>query len=356
MKKLILTIFIMLLLTFIFSCQKEDNSSAKNVLVSFKHASENHLSNIKKLTHGGENAEAYPSYNGEMLIYQATTGEMQCDQIFIMNMDGTKNRLVSTGFGRTTCAYFLPGDKSIIYASTHHYDKSCPPKPDMSRGYVWKLYDNLDIFSSKADASELKQLTDTGKYDAEATVSPLGDKIVFTSTRDGDPEIYVMNIDGSNQKRLTYKKGYDGGPFFSPDGKKIVFRASRPRSDDELKDYTDLVENGLVRPSKLEIYVMNSDGSDIKQITDLGVASFAPFFHPDGKRIIFSTNLGSASGREFNIFMINSDNNKLEQITYTEGFDGFPIFSKDGKKLIFASNRHNENPGATNIFVADWIE
>lgn len=356
MKKLILTIIVMLLLTFIFSCQKEEISPAKNVLVNYKHANENHLSNIEKLTHGGENAEAYPSFNGEMLIYQATTGEMQCDQIFIMNMDGTKNRLVSTGFGRTTCAYFLPGDKSIIYASTHHYDKSCPPKPDMSRGYVWKLYDNFDIFSSKADASELKQLTDTGKYDAEATLSPLGDKIVFTSTRDGDPEIYVMNIDGSNQKRLTYKKGYDGGPFFSPDGKIIVFRASRPRSDEELKDYTDLVENGLVRPSNLEIYVMNSDGSDMKQITDLGVASFAPFFHPDGKRIIFSTNYGSASGREFNIYMINSDNYKLEQITYTEGFDGFPIFSKDGKKLIFASNRQNENPGATNIFVADWIE
>jgi Tol biopolymer transport system component len=221
---------------------------------------------------------------------------------------------------------------------------------------VWKLYETFDIFSANADGSNIKQMTRSDGYDAEATVSPLGDKIVFTSTRDGDPEIYVMDIDGNNQNRLTFEKGYDGGPFFSQDGSKIVFRASRPKTDKELEDYNELVEHGLVRPTALEIYVMNSDGSDIKQVTNFGKASFAPFFHPDGKRIIFSSNVNSKSGRDFDLYLINTDGTGLEQITFNDTFDGFPMFTKDGKKLIFASNRFNKNEGDTNIFIAYWID
>jgi Tol biopolymer transport system component len=221
---------------------------------------------------------------------------------------------------------------------------------------VWKLYETFDIFSANADGSNIKQMTISDGYDAEATVSPMGDKIVFTSTRDGDPEIYVMDIDGNNQNRLTFEKGYDGGPFFSQDGSKIVFRASRPKTDKELEDYNELVEHGLVRPTALEIYVMNSDGSDIKQVTNFGKASFAPFFHPDGKRIIFSSNVNSKSGRDFDLYLINTDGTGLEQITFNDTFDGFPMFTKDGKKLIFASNRFNKNEGDTNIFIAAWID
>ncbi|HES58882.1 MAG TPA: hypothetical protein ENO18_00505 [Caldithrix sp.] len=317
---------------------------------------ERRLKNIRMLTETGENAEAYLSFDETKLIYQTTFGDLKCDQIFIMNTDGSDKKMVSTGNGRTTCAYFLPGDTTIIYASTHLAGKDCPPSPDRSKGYVWKLYDTFDIFSANADGSSLKQMTTSNGYDAEATVSPLGDKIVFTSTRDGDPEIYVMNIDGSNQKRLTYEKGYDGGPFFSHDGSMIVFRASRPKTEDDLKDYNELVENGLVRPTALEIYLMNSDGSGIKQVTNFGKASFAPFFHPDSKRIIFSSNVNSKSGRDFDLYLINTDGTGLEQITFNDTFDGFPMFTKDGNKLVFASNRFNRQQGDTNIFIADWID
>ena len=323
---------------------------------SLKFENEVHLKNIKMLTDEGENAEAYLSFNEQKLIYQSTHGDMECDQIFIMNIDGSNKKMISTGKGRTTCAYFLPGDTAIIYASTHHDDEDCPTPPDRSKGYVWKLYESFDIYSAMPDGTEPRRITDAKGYDAEATVSPKGDKIVFTSARDGDPEIYVMNIDGTDQKRLTNEKGYDGGAFFSADGSKIVFRASRPVNEKDLEDYDDLVKNGLVRPTALEIFTMDSDGQNIKQITDFGKASFAPFFHPDGKRIIFSTNLGSQTGRDFDLYIINVDGTGLQQITFNESFDGFPMFTKDGKHLVFASNRFNKNPNDTNIFIAEWID
>ena len=317
---------------------------------------EKHLKNVKMLTNGGENAEAYLSFDDTKLIFQSTHGDLLCDQIFTMNTDGTDKKMVSDGNGRTTCSYFLPGDTKIIYASTQLAGKDCPPPPDRSKGYVWELYKSFDIFSANADGSDIKQLTFSDSYDAEATVSPKGDKIVFTSTRDGDPEIYVMNIDGSNQTRLTFQKGYDGGPFFSQDGKKIVFRASRPKTEEELADYEDLAKNGLFRPTTLEIYTMNADGSDIKQITNFGKASFAPFFFPDGKKIIFSSNVNSETGRNFDLYMIYTDGTGFEQITFNESFDGFPMFTKDGKYLVFCSNRFNQKEGDTNVFFADWFD
>ncbi len=315
---------------------------------------ENHFKNIKMLTNGGENAEAYFSFDGNKLVYQATTDSMECDQIFSMNIDGSDRKLISTGKGRTTCAYYYPDNKSILYASTHKFDDNCPPPPDRSKGYVWKLYDSFDIFLN--DGDQLKQLTDTPGYDAEATLSPKGDKIVFTSLRDGDPEIYSMDLDGNNQTRLTFEKGYDGGPFYSPDGTKIVFRASRPVTEDQMADYNDLVENGFVRPTALEIFVMDADGKNMKQITNLGKASFAPFFHPGGNKIIFSSNYQGDNPRDFNLFMINIDGSGLERITFNPSFDGFPMFSPDGKYFVFGSNRFNEKETDTNIFIAEWVE
>jgi len=306
------------------------------------------------LTNKGENAEAYFSFDGKKLVYQSTFDSMQCDQIFTMNIDGTDRELVSTGNGRTTCSYYYPDGKRILYASTHHHDKKCPPPPDRSKGYVWKLYETFDIFLK--DGDDLKQLTNTDGYDAEATVSPNGDKIVFTSLRDGDPEIYTMNLDGTNQTRLTFENGYDGGPFFSPDGSKIVFRASRPVTNEQKADYNDLVENGYVRPTALEIFVIDADGKNMKQITNLGKASFAPFFHPGGKKIIFSSNYQGITPRDFNLFMINIDGTGLEQITFNPSFDGFPMFSPDGKYFVFGSNRFNSKETDTNIFIAKWVE
>ncbi len=340
-------VFQLIAVPMLFSQNKKDKYRFKN---------EKHLKNIKMITNGGENAEAYLSFDQNKLIYQSSHGKFKCDQIFTMNLDGSDKTLVSTGKGKTTCSYFLPGDSTIIYSSTHLADENCPPPPDRSHGYVWKLYDSFDIFKVNADGKNLKRLTTTPGYDAEATLSPLGDKIVFTSTRDGDPEIYTMDLDGSNQTRLTFHKGYDGGPFFSQDGKKIVFRASSPNSKKELKDYEDLVKKGLVRPTALEIYVMDADGKNVKQITHFGKASFAPYFYPDGTKIIFASNLNSKTGRNFDLYMINTNGTGLEQITFFDQFDGFPMFTNDGKKIIFASNRFNKKRGDTNIFIADWVE
>ena len=339
-----------IILFFMFSLSSKLFAQQTNFLFE----GEKHFKNIKMLTNRGENAEAYFSFDGKKLVYQATFDSMECDQIFTINTDGTDRQLVSTGKGRTTCSYFYPDETKIIYASTHHSDEQCPPPPDRSKGYVWKLYETFDIFLK--DGNELKQLTDTPGYDAEATVSPKGDKIVFTSLRNGDPEIYTMNLDGSEQTRLTFEKGYDGGPFFSSDGSKIVFRASRPKTDEQMIDYNDLVENGYVRPTALEIFVMDADGKNMKQITNFGKASFAPFFHPSGKKIIFSSNYEGDNPRDFNLFMINIDGTGLERITFNPTFDGFPMFSPDGKYFVFGSNRFNKKETDTNIFIAEWVD
>jgi Tol biopolymer transport system component len=313
-----------------------------------------HFGELSMLTDGGENAEAYFAYGSDRLIFQSTRPPFSCDQIFTMGTDGSDVRLASTGTGRTTCAYFYPDDEWIVYASTHDDSTDCPPTPDRSRGYVWPIYQAYDLYRSRPDGSELSRLTDSPGYDAEATISPTGDKIVFTSTRDGDLDIYSMNLDGTDVSRLTDEIGYDGGPFFSPNGTKIVYRAMHPTDRTQIADYQALLADGLVRPSKLEIWIMDADGGNKRRITDLGVAAFAPFFHPSGKKIIFSSNYGDPSGREFDLFMVDLDGENLEQITFSGGFDGFPMFAPDGETFVFCSNRSNSKPGETNVFVTTW--
>ncbi|MGZ8842595.1 MAG: TolB family protein [Pyrinomonadaceae bacterium] len=316
---------------------------------------EKHLRNIKQLTFGGENAEAYFSADGRKLIFQSTRDGRECDQIYTMNIDGSDVKMVSSGDGRTTCSYYPPSGKSILYSSTHLGSKQCPPRPDFSQGYVWAVYDTFDIFTANPDGSNLKQLTNTPGYDAETTISR-GGKLVFTSKRDGDLDIYTMDRNGKNVKRLTNELGYDGGPFWSYDGKQIVYRAFHPQTEKEKADYTSLLKQNLIRPTVLDIWVMNADGSNKRQVTKLNKASFAPYFFPDGKRIIFSSNNADPKGRDFDLYMINVDGTGMERITYNNTFDGFPMFSPDGKKLVFASNRNAAKQGDTNIFIADWVE
>ena len=269
--------------------------------------------------------------------------------------DKTPNR-ISNGTGRTTCSYFLPGDSLVLYASTYLGSKECPPLPEKRTDgkYVWPIYTDFDIFIADLKGNIKKQLTNSPGYDAEATISPNGDKIVFTSMRSGDLELYTMNIDGSNVKQVTHELGYDGGAFFSPDGKKLVFRASRPKTPEEIKDYKYLIEQGLVTPVHMELYTCNIDGSALKKITDLPNASWAPFFHPSGKKIIFASNHTATRGLPFNLYMIDADGKNLEKITHDTMFDAFPMFSRDGKKLIFSSNRNNNGTHETNLFIADW--
>ncbi|HEX8942294.1 MAG TPA: hypothetical protein VF785_04095 [Gemmatimonadaceae bacterium] len=314
-------------------------------------AGERHFGTIRQLTFGGENAEAYFSHDGKRLIFQSTRGGRTCDQQFVMNVDGSGVRRVSTGSGKTTCGYFFDGDRRIFFASTHAADSACPPKPDPSKGYVWGL-DPYDIYTANDDGSNLKRLTNYGVYTAEGTLSPDGQTIVFTSLKDGDLDIYTMRIDGTNLKRLTTQPGYDGGPFFSPDGTKIVYRAWHP-TDTALTNYQSLLKQRLVRPNRMEIWMMNADGSGQHQITNLGGANFAPFFTPDGSRIIFSSNYKNPRSRNFELYLVNLDGSGLEQVTNHPEFDGFPMFSPDGKKLVWASGR-SSGEGELNLFIADW--
>ena len=314
---------------------------------------ETRLSNVKQLTYEGENAEAYFSLDGTKLTFQSNASH-KCDQIYTMTVDGKDRKLLSSGDGRTTCSFFTPDGKSVVYASTHLGGKDCPPVPDPSAGYVWPIYDTYDIFKVNADGTNLTQLTKTKGYDAEATIAPDG-RIVFTSTRDGDMEIYSMAPDGSDVKRLTNAPGPDGGPFWSADGQQIVFRGRHMPKGDDLNSYNTLLKQGLWRPSALDVFVMNRDGSNMRQITkDLGGSNWAPFFAPDGKKIIFASNMKEPRRGNFDLYLINVDGTGLEQITFSNTFDGFPMFSPDGKKLIFASNRHSKKPTDTNLFIADF--
>ncbi|GIT50505.1 MAG: hypothetical protein MK279_02095 [Gemmatimonadetes bacterium] len=315
-----------------------------------------HLSNVRQLTSGGENAEAYWAFDGSQLIYQARKPGAECDQIYVLDPESGDTRMVSTGEGRTTCSYFYPSGNEILYSSTHHHNAACPPNPDFSMGYVWPVYETYDVFASNLDGSGLRQLTTEEGYDAEATFSPAGDRIVFTSARDGDLELYSMAPDGSDVIRLTDRPGYDGGAFYSPDGSKIIWRAHYPGEGPELEDYRRLLSQGLLRPGELEIYIMDADGSNQRQLTQLGGANFAPYWHPSGEKIVFSSNHHDPDGRDFEIYMINLDGSGLTRITYSEGFDGFPVFSPDGQHLVFGSNRNNGGTSDTNVFIGEWIE
>ncbi len=346
-----------LLLVGISACQADQSESGQATAVArAPEADEPFFRNLRQLTFGGQNAEAYFSPDGRQLIFQRTASDTTCDQQYVMNVDGSGLRMVSNGLGRTTCGYFYDGGERIVYSSTFHADERCPPEPDFSQGYAWALYD-YDIYTSKPDGSDLRNIFSTPGYDAEATLSPDGRRIVFTSTRDGDLDIYTMNVDGTDVRKLTDAIGYDGGPFFSHDGTEIVYRAWHPETAEEREDYLRLLADDKVRPSRMEIWVMDADGSNQRQVTNLGGANFAPFFHPDNKRVLFSSNHeGGPRSRNFDLLLINLDGTELTKVTSHEDFDGFPMFSPDGTMLVFASNRYGSVPGETNIFIADWVE
>lgn len=332
---------------------------------SLRFEGETHFKNIRQLTFGGDNAEAYFSPDGKSIVFQKTSIRegIPCDQIFYGKLPVKKNdvftpKLVSTGKGRTTCAYFMPGNRQILYASTHLADSACPPVPDRSviKKYVWPLYDGFDIFITDLNGNITRRLTNAPGYDAEATVSPKGDKIIFTSTRNGDLDLYLMDLDGSNVKQITHELGYDGGAWFSPDGNKIVWRASRPQTDEEIAEYKDLLAKGMVAPTKMEVFIADADGSNARQVTRLGNANWAPNFDYTGNRIIFASNHEYKRGFPFNLYMINLDGTGLVKLSRDNGFDAFPMFSPNGKKLIFSSNRNNGGTRDTNLFIADWVE
>lgn len=329
------------------------------------YSDEKHFKNVIQLTTGGDNAEAYFGFDGKTVVFQRSNPAegIECDRIFYGVLPTSKDqkfeyKLVSTGTGRTTCSYMMPDGKHVMYSSTHLADKACPPVPDKAKmkKYVWPVYEGYDIFIADLDGKVVKQVTNAKGYDAEPTISPKGDKVVFTSMRNGDLDLYVMNIDGSNVKQITKELGYDGGAWFSPDGSKIVWRASRPKADSAVKEYKDLLAKGMVMPTNMEVFVANADGSNVKQITNLGKANWAPNWMPDGKRIIFASNHEYERGFPFNLYIINEDGTGLEKISHDGGFDAFPMFSPDGKRILFSSNRNNGGTRETNMFIADWVD
>ena len=333
---------------------------------SLRYAEEQHFKNVRQLTTGGDNAEAYWSFDGKYIVFQRTNPSegLDCDHLFIGKTPANADepfhyKLASNGKGRVTCGYFLPDGKHIVYASTFLQGDSCPPVPDrkkLGNRYVWPLYKSYDIFLADTSGKIIKQLTKTPGYDAEATISPDGTKMLFTSVRDGDLDLYVMDLKTEKVKRITNTLGYDGGAWFSHDGKKIVWRASRPTTNDEIKEYKELLLQGLVVPTHMEVFTANADGSNAKQITHLGKANWAPNFTPDDKHIIFCSDSEYPRGFPFNMYLVDLDGNNLEKISRDKGFDAFPMFSPDGKKLIFSSNRNNGGGHDTNVFMADWVE
>ena len=327
---------------------------------------EKHFANMQQLTFGGDNAEAYFSYDGKWLIYQYTNAKagVTCDQMFIGKIptkpgEKFEPKMISSGKGRTTCGFFTKDGKHVIYASTHLGADSCPPVPDRKKygnRYIWPLYDSYDIFMADLNGKIVKQLTKSKGYDAEATLSPDGKKMIYTSDKDGDIDLYIMDLKTGKEKRVTNTLGYDGGAWFSPDGKKIIWRASRPKIEAEVKEYKELLAQGLVAPTNMEVFVANADGSNVKQVTSFGNANWAPSYMPDSKRIIFASNHQSKRGYPFNLYTINEDGSNLEKVTAEKIFDAFAMFSPDGKKIVFCSNRNNNGTRDTNIFVADWVE
>lgn len=350
----------------------ESPARAKGSKASAAASAERHLKNVRQLTFGRQNAEAYFSFAGNKLIFQSTNNWMKdtyaaalkpadeplgCYQMYIMDLDSDKIRLVSTGVGATTCGYFFPGDRRVLYSSTHLRGPNCPPKPKRDGAYRWAL-DDYDLFSVRIDGLDPMRLTNTPGYDAEATVSPDGKTIVWTSVRDGDLDIYAMDLDGRHPRRLTQEVGYDGGAFFSPDSKRIVYRAQHPENQQELEQYQSLLAQNLVEPGRLELFIMNADGSGKQQVTRNGASNFSPFFHPDGTRVIFSSNVETrgGSGRpEFHLYLVNEDGTGQERLTTEGHFNSFPMFSPDGKKLVWVSDRHAKEPGEFNVFLADWV-
>ena len=354
--------FLTLLFSLMTIAQPQPIAGLKLDKATLTYPGETHLKNVHQLTFGGDNAEAYWSFEGRSLVFQANYDAWgtACDQIFIyrdVTRIETEPKRVSSGLGRTTCAYFLPGDREVLYASTHLGGKECPPAPVREQGrYVWPLYPSFDIFVADLEGDIQRQLTHEPGYDAEATVSPRGDRIVFTSDRSGDLELYTMNLDGSVVVQITNDLGYDGGAFFSPDGEYLVWRASRPKTEEAIKKYKGLLAEHLVEPTDMELFVARADGTEMRQVTHLGNANWAPFFTPDGHKILFCSNHASERGFPFNLFLINLDGTELEQVTQDGAFDSFPMFSPDGTKLVFASNRNNGGTRETNLFVADWAE
>lgn len=362
MKKILYTLFIAA--SSLSACQNQPTQETTEVVVeentdTLVYEQESHLFDMQQLTFGGDNAEAYWSFGNDKLVFQRVNQKegVNCDQIYFGSLPAFGEeftfKLVSTGKGRTTCSYFMPGDSLILYSSTHHHGEDCPKEADKSEGYVWSIYPQFDIFIADLNGNIVRQLTNDNFYNAEATVSPKGDKIVYTSNKSGDLELYVIDLNTGVETQVTKELGYDGGAFFSPDGTKLVWRSSRPKTPEEIKKYKDLLSRSLVAPSDMEIYVGNIDGTEIKQVTNLGGANWAPYFHPSGNKILFSSN-HKTKRFPFNIFMINVDGTGLEQITFDSEFDAFPMFSFDGKKILFSSNRNNGGTRETNVFVADW--
>jgi TolB protein len=359
-------IFALIILSLVFTSVTSFTNYSPLATDTLHYPEEKYFRNVQQLSFGGDNAEAYFSFDGKWLIFQKTNPAegLMCDQIFIGKIptkqaEKFEPKLVSTGKGRTTCGAFTGDGKHVIYASTHLGSEECPPVPDRKKygnKYIWPLYQTYDIFMADLNGKIVKQLTSSKGYDAEATISPDGNKMIYTSTKDGDIELYIMDLKTGAERRITHTAGYDGGAWFSPDGKKIIWRASRPSTEAALNEYQELLAENLVAPTSMEIWIAEADGSNARQISNFGQANWAPAFMPDSRRIIFASNHEYKRGFPFNLYIMDEEGKNLRKVSRDNGFDAFPMFSPDGKKIVFCSNRNNGGTRDTNIFIADWLE
>jgi Tol biopolymer transport system component len=335
------------------SCGVIDEPKQRNVRKAQLYYGEDHLTKVTQLTFTGENTQASFSPDNKNIIFQSTRNRLRCDAIFRMHSDGSDISQISSGKGIASSAVISPDNNSIIYSSTQKVDYQCPSKPEYSKAYSWLLYSSYDLFKDELTGGSDERIIKSSSYDGGAVYSPKGDKIIFSSGRTGDLELYIANSDGNNVKQLTNIDGYDGDAVFSRDGKYIVWRASRPKGND-LHDYRYQLSQGIIKEGKFEIFMMKLAGGKPIQLTNNGATNFSPSFDPNSNNIIFSSNMSQKDGRNYDIYTLNLKTRKLERITYYSGFDGYPVFSSDGKKLLFTSSRNFRYKAEKNIFIVNW--
>jgi len=327
---------------------------------------EAHFKHLWQVTSGGENTRPRWSPDGDQIAYQFSNLALgiECDLVRVQDLDTGRLDRVSSGNGVSNVGGYLKGGRQVIFASTHAIQSDCPAPPDQALGHVRSLDPAYDLYVVDLDSHDSRVVVDDAGHDAQASVSPGGDRIVFCSLRSGDAELWSCDSNGGELRQLTRSPGHEADPQWSADGSRIVFAATDfdpLREDAHLGKYRDQLARWSAAPGSMKIEVMAADGAERRTVTAPGKANWDPCFTPDGQRIVFVSNHHGEGQHptSYDLFLVDLDGSNLERVTYfDEGigrqFDGFPSFSADGRYLAFSSNRGAGQIGETNVFVAEW--